>query len=202
MAVPANVIVAQPGTITGSIGVVTGKFVLKGTLDKLGVGADSVSDGKNAEIYSPFRAFTPPVRAKMEAQMQSTYELFVSRVAEGRRSSSEKIDAIAKGRVWTGKQARELGLVDELGGLDRAIALAKEHAKLDAAKPVTLVVYPQKRSVFEMFANPLGVGLGASLEILTRRPEARLLDTMAERLHLFRRGETLALMPNLFYAGR
>jgi protease-4 len=134
--------------------------------------------------------------------MQSTYELFVSRVAEGRRSSTEKIDAIAQGRVWTGKQARELGLVDELGGLDRAIVLAKEHAKLDAAKPVTLVIYPQKRSVFELFANPFGAGLGTSLEILTRRPEARILDAMAERLRLFRRGETLALMPNLFYPGR
>ncbi len=202
MAVPATAIVAQPGTITGSIGVVTGKFVLKGTFDKLGVGTDSVSDGRNAEIYSPFRAFTPPERAKIEAQMQSTYELFVSRVAEGRRSSAEKIDAIAQGRVWTGKQARELGLVDELGGLDRAIALAKEHAKLDAGKPVSLVIYPQKRSVFELFANPLGVGLSTSLEILTRRPEARVIDAMAERLRLFRRGETLALMPNLFYMGR
>ena len=202
MAVPANAIVAQPGTITGSIGVVTGKFALQGAFDKLGVGTESVSDGRFAEIYSPFRAFTPPERAKVEAQMQATYELFVSRVAEGRRSSAEKIDAIAKGRVWTGKQARELGLVDELGGLDRAIAMAKEHAKLDAGKPVTLVVYPQKRSFADLMANPFGVGLGASLEMLTRRPEARILDKMAERLRLFRRGETLALMPNLFYTGR
>lgn len=202
MAVPANAIVAQPGTLTGSIGVVTGKFVLDGTFDKLGVAADSVSDGRFAEIYSPFRPFTPPERAKIEAQMQSTYDLFVARVAEGRRSSAEKIDAIARGRVWTGKQARELGLVDELGGLDRAIALAKEHAKLDAAKPVSLVVYPPRRSVFELVANPFGVGLGTSLELLSRRPEARLLDKMVERLRLFRRGETLALMPNLFYSGR
>lgn len=200
MAVPANAIVAQPGSITGSIGVVTGKFVLEGTFDKLGIGTDSVSDGRFAEIYSPFRAFTPAERGKVEAQMQATYELFVSRVAEGRRSSVEKIDAIAQGRVWTGKQARELGLVDELGGLDRAIALAKEHAKLDAAKPVTLVVYPQKRSIVDLVSNPLGLGLGASLELLTRRPEARMLDVVAERLRLFRRGEALTLMPNLFYA--
>jgi ClpP class serine protease len=95
-----------------------------------------------------------------------------------------------------------LGLVDELGGLDKAIALAKEHAKLDAGKPVTLVIYPQKRSVFELFANPFGIGFGTSLELLTRRPEARLLDKMAERLRLFRRGETLALMPNLFHTVR
>lgn len=200
MAVPANAIVAQPGTITGSIGVVTGKYVLEGAFDKLGVGSDSVSDGRFAEIYSPFRPFTPAERAKVEAQMLSTYELFVSRVAEGRRSSVEKIDAIAQGRVWTGKQARELGLVDELGGLDRAIELAKEQAKLDVDKPVTLVVYPQKRSLVDIFSNPLGLGLGASLELLTRRPEARVLDAVAERLRLFRRGEALTLMPNLFYA--
>jgi protease-4 len=199
MAVPATAIVAQPGTITGSIGVVTGKFVLQGAFDKLGVGTDSVSDGKFAEIYSPFRAFTAEERAKVEAQMQATYELFVSRVAEGRRSSPEKIDAIAQGRVWTGQQAHELGLVDELGGLDRAIALAKEHAKLDAARPVTLVIYPPKRSFADLVANPLGLGLGASLELATRRPEARLVDAVADRLRLFRRGETLALMPNLFF---
>ncbi|MSO49475.1 MAG: signal peptide peptidase SppA [Acidobacteria bacterium] len=199
MAVPATAIVAQPGTITGSIGVVTGKYVLKGAFDKLGIGTDSVSDGKNAEIYSPFRAFTPEERAKVEGQMQATYDLFVSRVAEGRRSSPDKIDAIAKGRVWTGQQAHELGLVDELGGLDRAIALAKEHAKLDAAKPVTLVIYPQKRSFADLVANPLGLSLGASLELAFRRPEARLVDGVADRLRLFRRGETLALMPNLFF---
>lgn len=198
MAVPANAIVAQPGTITGSIGVVTGKFVLRDALGKLGVNTDSVSDGRFAEIYSPFRAFTPMERAKVEEQMQATYELFVSRVAEGRGSSPDKIDAIARGRVWTGQQARELGLVDELGGLDRAVALAKEHAKLDAGKPVSLVIYPQKRSIVDLMANPFGLGLGASLEMLTRRPEARVLDAVAGRLRLFRRGESLALMPNLF----
>jgi protease-4 len=196
MAVPATAIVAQPGTITGSIGVVTGKFVLEGAMNKLGVGTESVSDGQNAEIYSPFRPFTPSERAKVEEQMQATYDLFVARVAEGRRSSPEKIDAIAQGRVWTGQQARELGLVDELGGLDRAIALAKEHAKLDAGKSVTLVIYPQKRSIVDLVANPFG--LGASLGALTQRPEARMLDTVAARLRLFRRGESLALMPNLF----
>jgi protease-4 len=196
MAVPATAIVAQPGTITGSIGVVTGKFVLEGTMTKLGVGTDSVSDGQFAEIYSPFRPFTPAERAKVEEQMQATYDLFVSRVAEGRRSSPDKIDAIARGRVWTGQQARELGLVDELGGLDRAIALAKEHAKLDADKSVSLVIYPQKRSIVDLVANPFG--LGASLGVLTQRPEVRMLDTVAARLRLFRRGESLALMPNLF----
>ena len=98
----------------------------------------------------------PAERARIEEQMQATYELFLTRVADGRKSSKEKIDAVAQGRVWTGRQARERGLVDELGGLDRAIAVAKERAKLDVNQDVELLVYPQKPSIYEIFANPLG----------------------------------------------
>lgn len=198
MAVPAHAIVAQPGTLTGSIGVVTGKFVLQGALDKLGIGTGSVSDGQFAEIYSPFRTFSAAERAKVEEQMQSTYELFVKRVADGRESTPKDIDAIAQGRVWTGRQARELGLVDELGGLDRAVALAKEHAKLGADDDVNLVVYPPKRSLYDIVSNPLGMGMGASLRLMFPQPEVRMIDDFASRFRLFRRGETLMLMPNLF----
>ena len=88
IAVPANVIVAEPGTLTGSIGVVTGKYVVKGTLDKLGIGEASVSDGKMAEIDSPFTPFTKEQRARVESQVHATYDLFVSRVAEGRRNDA------------------------------------------------------------------------------------------------------------------
>jgi len=199
MAVPAHAIVAQPGTLTGSIGVVTGKFVVQGALDKLGIGTDSVSDGKNAEIYSPFRTFSPAERAKVEEQMQATYELFVRRVAEGRESTPKDIDPIAQGRVWTGRQARELGLVDELGGLDRAIELAKEQAKFAPEERVSLVVYPPKRSLYDLVSNPLGMGMGATLGLMTPRPELRVVDEIASRLRLFRRGETLTLMPNVFF---
>lgn len=198
MAVPAHAIVAQPGTLTGSIGVVTGKFVVKGALDKLGIGTDSVSDGQFAEIYSPFKTFSPAERAKVEEQMQATYELFVRRVAEGRESTPKDVDAIAQGRVWTGRQARELGLVDELGGLARAIELAKEHAKFEPEEGVELIVYPPKRSLYDLVANPLGVGVGASIGLLANRPETRVIDEVAQRFQLFRRGETLMLMPNLF----
>lgn len=199
MAVPAHAIVAQPGTLTGSIGVVTGKFVVKGALDKLGIGTDSVSDGQFAEIYSPFKTFSPAERAKVEEQMQATYELFVQRVAEGRESTPKDVDAIAQGRVWTGRQARELGLVDELGGLGRAIELAKEHAKFEPEEGVELVVYPPKRSFYDLVANPLGVGIGASIGLLAERPETRVIDELAARFQLFRRGETLMLMPNVFF---
>jgi protease-4 len=199
MAVPAHAIVAQPGTLTGSIGVVTGKFVVQGAMDKLGIGTGSVSDGRFAEIYSPFRTFSPAERAKVEEQMLSTYELFVRRVADGRSSTPTDVDAIARGRVWTGRQARELGLVDELGGLNRAIQLARERADFGDDEATNLVVFPPKRSLYELLANPLGTGMGASLGVITQRPELRVFDEVAARVQLFRRGETLALMPNFFF---
>ncbi len=199
MAVPAHAIVAQPGTITGSIGVVTGKFVLKSALDKIGVGAEGVSEGRRAEIYSPFRPFTPDERSRIEEQMQSTYELFVSRVSEGRGKPRAQIDAVAQGRVWTGHQARGLGLVDELGGLDRAIQLAKEKARLDATKDVDLLIYPPRRSFYEIVANPFGASVGTGLDLLLGRPDARMLQSAISTLGHFRRGEPLAIMPNVFW---
>jgi protease-4 len=200
IAVPAHVIVAQPGTLTGSIGVVTGKFVLEGSADKLGLGTEAVSAGARAEIYSPFRPFTPDERAKIEEQMEGTYELFVARVAEGRGSEPAKIDAIAQGRVWTGRQAHELKLVDELGGLDRAIQIAKERARLDPNKDVNLLVYPPKRSIFDVVANPFGASAAsAGLDAYLRRPEARMLDSALRTLGRFRQGEMLMLMPNVFW---
>lgn len=201
MAVPAHTIVAQPGTLTGSIGVVTGKYVLKGAFDKLGIGTDAVSEGTFAEIYSPFKAFSPAERAKVEGQMRSTYDLFVKRVAEGRSSTPKDIDAIAQGRVWTGLQAHELGLVDELGGLDRAIEIARERAKFNESDNVQLVVYPPKRTFYDLVANPLGVTLGATMDAMSisrKMPGATVVEAVAQRLSLFRRGESLLLMPNIF----
>ena len=198
MAVPAHVIVAQPGTITGSIGVATGKFVLKGTMDKLGVGVETVTEGRLAGIYSPFATFSPAERARIEEQMQAIYELFVSRVAEGRKMPAEKVDAVAQGRVWTGRQAQGIGLVDELGGLDRALRIAKERAKMDPDKEVDLLVYPQPRSAFEILANPFGAA-ATGMELLVSRPQPALMPSLVSNLLRFRRGEPLAIMPNVFW---
>jgi protease-4 len=199
IAAPAHAIIAQPGTITGSIGVVTGKYVLQGTMDKIGVGTGSESLGRFAEMYSPFRPFTPEERDRVEGQMQATYDLFVSRVAEGRASTPEKIDAVGQGRVWTGRQASELGLVDELGGLDRAIAIAKERARIDADRDVTLVVYPPRRSFYELMANPLDLSATTRLGALVGRPDARAFDALTTIFSRFRSGEPLAIMPNIFW---
>jgi len=201
IAAPAHAIGAQAGTITGSIGVVTGKYVLRDTMEKLGIGTGAESAGRMAEIYSPFRPFSPQERARVEEQMQATYELFLTRVADGRQSTRDKIDAVAQGRVWTGRQAREIGLVDELGGLDRAIAIAKERAKIGPEANVTLVVYPAKRSLYDLVSNPLDLAVSARLDAggWWRRPEARAADAFLSVLNRFRSGEPLAIMPNVFW---
>jgi protease-4 len=198
IAAPAHAIVAQPGTLTGSIGVVTGKFVLQGTMDKLGVGTAAVSNGDSAEIYSPFRVFTADERARISEQMQTTYELFLKRVAEGRQQPAEKIDAVAQGRVWTGQQARELGLVDELGGLETALRLARQRARLDASRPLDLVVYPPRRTFYDLLSSQFGGAQSRGLDTLFGHPNVRAVQSALTTMQLFRRGEPLAILPNVF----
>ena len=202
VAMPAHAVVAQPGTLTGSIGVVMGKFALGGTMEKLGVGVDGVESGAYAGMLSPVRPYSEKERARVMEQMQATYDTFVEKVADARASTPEKIDAIAQGRVWTGRQARELGLVDELGGLWTAIDIAKQRAKIDPGRQVQLEVYPPRRSVFELVANPFGSGAAARaagpLGALFADPRAKALESLATRLNLFRSGEPLTLMPNVF----
>lgn len=202
VAMPANAVIAQPGTLTGSIGVVVGKFALGGTMEKLGVGVDGVESGRYAGMLSPVRPYSETERARVMEQMQATYDTFVEKVAEARASTPEKIDAIAQGRVWTGQQARELGLVDDLGGLWKAIAVAKQRAKIDPSRHVELDVYPPRRSLYELVANPFGSAAASRaagpLGALFADPRAKALESLATRLNLLRSGEVLALMPNVF----
>ena len=199
IAMPAHKIVAEPATLTGSIGVVMIKFVIDGTLKKLGMNMESVSQGRYANLYSPIRPFSPEERAKVQEHMQATYDAFVEKAAAGRRTTPEKIDAVAQGRVWTGQQAKQIGLVDELGGLERALAVAKEHAKIPANTEVELVVYPPKRSLYESLANPFGtMERGAALSALLGLGDRRAFQAITAPLRVFRRGEPLAIMPNVF----
>ncbi len=197
LAMAAPYIVAQPGTITGSIGVITGKFVTGGVYTKLGANIESVSFGKHAEIASPVRPFNDSERAKIEALMQDTYDEFVEKAAASRNMTPEKLDAVAQGRVWTGRQAKEIGLVDELGGLDRAIAAAKQRAKIPADSGVEIVVYPPRRSVYELLSKGLRTK-ESLLDVLAPADERRALGILAAPLRVFRSGEPLALMPGLF----
>ncbi|MET0213945.1 MAG: signal peptide peptidase SppA, partial [Vicinamibacterales bacterium] len=199
IAMPAHAIVAQPATLTGSIGVVLVRFVIDGSLDKLGLNMETVKQGRYADLFSPVRPFNPDERKKVLELMQATYDAFVEKAAAGRNTTPERIDAIGQGRVWTGKQAKSLGLVDELGGLDRAIELAKERAKIAAGSQVELVVFPPKKSLFEVVADPWGRSeSGATLDALVGPANARAVEALAAPLRLFRRGEPLALMPNVY----
>jgi protease-4 len=199
IATPADEMVAQPSTLTGSIGIYVGKFALGNALSKVGVTTEAVTDGKNADIYSPFTAFTPEQRARVQAHMDDFYQGFVARVAESRKKTPAEIDALARGRVWTGAQALERGLVDKLGGLDVAIASAKARAGIDADDEVDVVVYPRRRTVYEALLDQFGGGASTGLwgTLLGREP-ARAVAMATSPARLFRRGEPLALMPFTF----
>ena len=200
IAMPADAIVAQPATLTGSIGVVGGKFVIGETYGKLGANIESVSEGRFAEINSPVRAYSPEERAKVQAQLEAVYDAFVAKAAEGRNTTPERIHAVAQGRVWTGQQGRQVGLVDELGGLDRAIALAKQRADIEQDTEVELVVYPPPKGFFDLlsFSRPLASARATLLASLLSPEELQVVDAVARPFRLFKRGEPLALMPHVF----
>ena len=200
ISMPAHAIVAEPSTLTGSIGVVLTKFVIDGTLKKLGMNMEGVSQGKYANMYSPIRPFSPEERVRMVENMQATYDTFVEKAAQGRNTTPERIDAIAQGRVWTGRQAKEIGLVDELGGLDRAVALAKQRAKIAQDAEVELVIYPPKKSFYDLLRDPLGNSdsRASTLASLLGFGNPKIVQALAAPLQVFRRGEPLALMPNVF----
>jgi len=138
----ADAIVANAGTITGSIGVVTGKLVARDLKDRLGIGSDSVRTNRNADAWSLNKPFTDEQHAHVEAEADLFYTDFVQRVAQGRDMTVEAVDTVARGRVWTGADALDRGLVDELGGLRTAIDRAKVLAGFDADADVKLVSLP------------------------------------------------------------
>jgi protease IV len=133
---PAEVIVALPATLTGSIGVLGGKLVVDNLLERLGVSTGTVQQGAHALMYSARRGFSEDERTRFAATIDAIYRDFVGKVAEGRRRPVADIEAVARGRVWTGRDALEAGLVDELGGLRDAVRIARERANLPEDAPV------------------------------------------------------------------
>ncbi|MBC7909231.1 MAG: signal peptide peptidase SppA [Pyrinomonadaceae bacterium] len=196
----ANKIIAEPSTITGSIGIFAGKPVMKGFYDWLGISSEYVLKGKMAGMFRETEKFTPEERAKFEEMIKSTYyEDFVPKVAKGRGRDPEYIDSIAQGRVWMGDQAKEKGLVDEFGGLDKAIEVAKGLANIPAEKGIQRVIMPYPRTFFE---DLFGAGDEAALKAKQQRaafaalPEdARRALRFAAMMDRMKRGEMMALMP-------
>jgi protease-4 len=187
VAMNADKIVAQPQTLTGSIGVIAGKFNLSGLLGKLGVTSERVAFGKMADMFTFFRGLSPEERDVLKKHILWIYNEFITKAAEGRGLPKEEVDRLGKGRIWTGQQAKELGLIDELGGLSRAIELAKELADIPAGESVRLEVWPKKPSFFESVFRRRIVGT-----------QARWESDLENLLHIFQLlqdEKTLVLMP-------
>ncbi len=149
IAAPANKIVADPNTETGSIGVLTGKLNLSGLYDLLGASTDYVATSDNATMFSDQQNFTPAQEANIKKSLDDTYAQFTRGVAQARGMTVEAVDKIGKGRVWTGAQAKDLGLVDELGGFDRAIEVAKQLAQIPSQQSVRIVRFPVEKSLIQ-----------------------------------------------------
>jgi protease-4 len=202
VAIAAPQIVAQPATLTGSIGIFGGKILTGGLYEKLGANIESVAFGRNAGMESPERPFSDTERAELREQMRSFYDQFLAKVAASRKMPVERVEQLARGRVWTGAQARQNGLVDALGGLDRAIALAKERAGIAADTEVEVVSYPPRKTLYELLIEELsGSGSDRQLESLVSlvstlgTSERRAFAALTAPIRLFRRGELLAIMP-------
>ena len=162
----------------------TGKFVVEGALDKLGVGTGPVSVTAARGDLLAVPAVLRRTNGRASRSRCSRPTSCSCSASPSAAQTPAKIDAVAQGRVWTGRQARELGLVDELGGLDAALQIAQQRARLDVNKRPNLVVYPQRRSVYEILANPLGMTFGARLGLTVNRPERQAINrpTLAARL--------------------
>lgn len=172
VAMPAAKIVAHPGTLTGSIGVFGGKFDTSEMWNKLGITWDSVQNGDHADMWSAVKPFDEDEKEKLDEWLDRVYEDFTTKVADGRDLPIETVREIAKGRVWAGVDALELGLVDELGGFPTALRLAREEAGLDADTPVRVRTYPAPKSTFEALQDMFG----------SSAAQARAVAALAEQL--------------------
>ena len=151
----AGTIVAQPGTLTGSIGVYGGKLNMKGLYNKIGLTKEIITHGQNATIYSDYGNFSPTERERVEKMMKTIYDDFVNKAAAGRKTTYDEIHAVAQGRVWTGKQAKELGLVDEIGGLETALTIAKKQGEIADDDKYDIIVLPEEKPFLEQFLESM-----------------------------------------------
>ena len=182
----ADAIVANPGTITGSIGVITGKLVVRDLKDRLGIGSDTVRTNANADAWSVDELFTPEQHAHREAEADLLYSDFVERVAEGRDLTIEAVDVVARGRIWTGADALERGLVDELGGFRTAVRRAKVLAGLNEDTEVRLVSYPGS-SLLDLVrsrasSQPAAASLPEAVGALLGRSVAAIFERVEQTL--------------------
>jgi protease-4 len=155
VAAGADAIVAPPGCVTGSIGVFALRPVLGGLLDKLDINVERMTRGKHADLLITSQPLSAETAAILDREIEAIYRLFLERVATGRKLDLQEVDAIAQGRVWTGEQAMERGLIDELGGLSEAVSRAKRALDLDADADVALMPYPEANTLAQQLTDTL-----------------------------------------------
>ena len=196
----ASKIIAQPSTITGSIGVVAGKPVMRGFYDWLGISNEYIMRGKNAGMFRETEKFSDSERAKFEDWIKTTYYTdFVPKVAKGRNKDAAFVDSVGQGRVWTGYQGKERGLVDEFGGLDRAVEVAKELANIPKDKGVHRVILPYPRTFLQQLlseGDETQVKMKQQEALLSAMPEdARRAVRYMTLLDRMQTGDSMLLMP-------
>ena len=154
-AAPATKIVAEPGTITGSIGVFGGKIIVDGLLKNISVGVDGISAGAQADIDSAVTDFSPSEWDNLQHSLDVIYADFTGKVSSGRHLDPAKTEQIAQGQVWTGKDAKDKGLVDALGGWSVAVDLARNEAGIRKDQQVAFVTYPSNKQEAGRFISQL-----------------------------------------------
>ena len=174
ISIPAAKIIAEPGTITGSIGVLGGKFNITPAAQKIYANTDAVSRGANVGMFDMWTDFTPAQSKQFQDDIARNYQYFLKLVAAGRHITVEQADAVAQGRVWTGEQAIKLKLVDSLGGMDDAMAAAKGLARLTPDQPVGIVELPAQPGLLQSLSS------GKMVASITERPAARLVEPVIE----------------------
>jgi len=191
IAAPADVIVAEPGTITGSIGVISGKYSLKGLYDKIGIKKEILKRGKYADFYTDYGDYPEEEQAIIKKQIKLMYDDFVHKVAQGRNMTYDEVDKIGRGRVWTGSQAKKDGLVDRIGGLDLALKIAKERAGLPKETKVQIISMP-KLSIFSWlsafgykYPTPMGLSLVKAKRILELFAQHRIFMMMPYQVKIY-----------------
>jgi protease-4 len=196
----ASKIVAEPSTLTGSIGVFMGKPMVKGLFDWAGVTSETIKRGKNAGLFDTTAKWSPDERAKIEESAHKIYyDDFVPKVSKGRNKTVEEVDAIGQGHVWTGAQAKQNGLIDEFGGFEKAVEIAKDLAGLAPDKSVRRIVFPAPKPFFETFLNSED---DASTEVKTQQAMIEALPADARRMFRFSmlfdrmtNGDAMAILP-------
>lgn len=197
VAAPADKIVAEPATLTGSIGVLAGKLVVADLMKKIGVSTDAAEFGANSAMFSSTSDFSPAAQARLRAFLDATYRGFKDHVASGRHMSADAVEAVAQGRVWSGEEAKANGLVDALGGYEVALALAKKEAHIPAGAAVQLTVFPREEGLVQFLYdrltgqeredNDIGVtALGRAVE---------MAEPLLQRIEAVLDGTGLLIMP-------